>query len=103
LEAAGDRLQRGLEGALRAGGVTGRVQRVGSMWTLFFGDGPIVDYDAAKRCSTERFSVFFNGMLDRGVLLPPSQFEACFISGAHDDAAIDATIDAAHQVLSRGL
>jgi len=73
-------------------GVT--VNRVGSMFTFFFTDGPVTDWESAKRCDTARFGDFFRHMLDRGVYLAPSQFEAAFLSAAHSDADIDKTIAA---------
>jgi len=73
-------------------GVT--VNRVGSMFTFFFTDGPVTDWESAKRCDTSRFGDFFRHMLDRGVYLAPSQFEAAFLSAAHTDADIEKTIAA---------
>jgi len=74
-------------------GVT--VNRVGSMFTLFFADEPGTDWASAKQCDTARFARFFHWMLGRGVYLAPSQFETAFVSAAHTDADIDATIAAA--------
>ncbi|MGE0433529.1 MAG: glutamate-1-semialdehyde 2,1-aminomutase [Planctomycetota bacterium] len=92
LEAAGARLQEHLERGLRDANVKGLVQRVGSMITLFFTDrtAPIREFADAKACNTARFPAWFRAMLDAGVYLPPSQFEAWFLSTAHDDATIDA-------------
>jgi glutamate-1-semialdehyde 2,1-aminomutase len=73
------------------------VNRVGSMFTWFFTDQPVTDYDSARRSDTERFKKFFHGMLERGIYLPPSQFEAAFISLAHSDADIDCTVAAARE------
>ncbi len=73
-------------------GVT--VNRVGSMFTFFFIDHPVTDWDSAKSADTARFKAFFHHLLDRGVYLPPSQFEAGFVSAAHDDAAIAETVAA---------
>jgi glutamate-1-semialdehyde 2,1-aminomutase len=65
------------------------VQRVGSMFSVFFTPaGPVRDYDDARHQDLPAFSAFFHAMLDRGVYLPPSAFEAWFLSGAHDDEAI---------------
>jgi glutamate-1-semialdehyde aminotransferase len=61
------------------------VNRVGSMLTAFFTDGPVTDYASAKRADTARYARFFHGMLERGVFLAPSQFEAAFVSLAHRD------------------
>jgi glutamate-1-semialdehyde 2,1-aminomutase len=74
-------------------GVT--INRVGSMFTFFFGDGPVTDWDSAKRCDTARFGKFFHFMLERGVYLAPSQFEAGFVSAAHSEQDIRHTVEAA--------
>ncbi|MDQ6700151.1 MAG: aminotransferase class III-fold pyridoxal phosphate-dependent enzyme, partial [Acidobacteriota bacterium] len=76
-------------------GVT--VNRVGSMLTWFFTAGPVSDFDSAKRSDTAKFALFFNLMLERGIYLPPSQFEAMFLSAAHSDEDIDATVEAARE------
>jgi len=70
-------------------GVT--VNRVGSMFTFFFTEGPVTDWESAKRCDTARFGEFFRAMFDRGIYLPPSQFEAAFLSDAHTDDDIRRT------------
>jgi glutamate-1-semialdehyde 2,1-aminomutase len=74
------------------------VNRVGSMFTFFFTDGPVTDWDSAKRCDTARFGRFFRGMLERGIYLAPSQFEAAFVSAAHTEDDIQRTIAAARGV-----
>lgn len=74
-------------------GVT--VNRVGSMFTFFFTDQPVTDWDSAKKSDTERFKAFFHHMLGRGVYLAPSQFEAGFVSNAHSAEDIKASVDAA--------
>jgi glutamate-1-semialdehyde 2,1-aminomutase len=99
LEHLGRRLEEGLNKALHARGVEGCVQRVGSMITLFFAKGPIRSWEDAKKSNTERFGRFHNGMLTRGQYWPPSQFEAAFLSAAHTDEDIDATVKAAHEAL----
>jgi glutamate-1-semialdehyde 2,1-aminomutase len=76
-------------------GVT--VNRVGSMFTWFFTDQPVTDYKSAKRSDTARFARFFRAMLERGIYLAPSQFEAAFVSAAHSEEDIRATIAAAGQ------
>jgi glutamate-1-semialdehyde 2,1-aminomutase len=78
-------------------GVT--VNRAGSMFTFFFTDGPVTDYESAKRSDTARFGRFFRGMLERGVYLAPSQFEAAFVSAAHSEEDIRKTIAAAREAL----
>ena len=79
-------------------GVT--VNRVGSMFTFFFSDKPVTEYESAKRSDTAKFGKFWRAMLDQGVYLAPSQFEAAFLSAAHTDADIANTITAARAVLS---
>jgi glutamate-1-semialdehyde 2,1-aminomutase len=78
-----------------AAGIT--VNRVGSMFTFFFTDQPVTDYESAKKSDTERFGRFFRGMLERGIYLAPSQFEAAFVSAAHSDADIEKTRAAARE------
>jgi glutamate-1-semialdehyde 2,1-aminomutase len=75
------------------------VNRVGSMFTFFFTNGAVTDWESAKRCDTEKFGRFFRGMLERGVYLAPSQFEAAFISAAHTDQDIERTIRAAAEAV----
>jgi glutamate-1-semialdehyde 2,1-aminomutase len=67
--------------------------------TLFFSEQPVVDYEGAKRCDGERYGAFCRAMLDRGIYLPPSQFEAWFPSLAHDEAHLERTIEAARAAL----
>ena len=93
LEANGARLQ-----AAAPAGVT--VNRVGSMFTFFFTESPVTDWESAKRCNTARFGAFFRRMLDAGIYLAPSQFEAAFISAAHTEADIEKTIAAARAALA---
>jgi glutamate-1-semialdehyde 2,1-aminomutase len=100
LEALAARLAEGLEQACRDRGVPHAVQRVGSMLTLFFHDGPVTDYETAKASDTRLFARFFWEMLARGVYLPCSQFEAAFVSAAHSEADIDHTIQAAREALA---
>jgi glutamate-1-semialdehyde 2,1-aminomutase len=70
------------------------------MFTFFFTDGAVTDWESAKRCDTARFGRFFRGMLERGIYLAPSQFEAAFLSAAHSDEDIDRTIAAAGAALN---
>lgn len=93
LERLGARLEAGLREA--AAGLPHQFARAGSMWTLFFTDKPVSDLDSAKACDTTCFARFFWAMMDRGVYLPCSQFEAAFISAAHSDDDIDRSIAAA--------
>jgi glutamate-1-semialdehyde 2,1-aminomutase len=99
LESLGARLEAGLNKAVQARGVKACVQRVGSMITLFFAAGPIRSWDDAKDCDTARFGAWHQSMIKRGQYWPPAQFEAAFISGAHTEADIDATIEAAQASL----
>lgn len=80
--------------ALAAAGVPHRLQRAGNLFSVFFTDAEVVDYDAARTQSTAAFAAFFHGMLEAGVYLPPSAFEAWFVSAAHDDAAIQQIAEA---------
>ena len=73
------------------------VNRVGSMFTFFFTDHPVTDWESAKQSDTARFARFFRAMLERGIYLAPSQFEAAFVSAAHTDEDVRATIDAAKE------
>ena len=101
LESLGARLEAGLKAALHETKVPGVVQRVGSMLTVFFTDKPAVEnFDDACACDHERFGKFFHGMLERGIALPPSGYEAWFISLEHTEALIDETVDAARKALA---
>jgi glutamate-1-semialdehyde 2,1-aminomutase len=95
LEARSARLEEGLRQAARDASATVTINRVGSMITVFFCAGPVVDYATAKASDTKRFGRFFHAMLERGVYLPPAQFEAAFVSLAHGEAEIDLTVAAA--------
>ena len=99
LEHLGRELQEGLEAAAQKAGVPLTVNRVGSMLTPFFTEGPVTDYASAKRADTQRYAVFFHGMLQRGVFLAASQFEAAFVSLAHSEAEIDVASRAATESL----
>jgi glutamate-1-semialdehyde 2,1-aminomutase len=100
LERLSARLEHGLAEAASAAGIEYQLARVGSMLTLFFSPSPVADWPSASRCDTARFARYFWSMLDRGVYLPCSQFEALFVSAAHTDADIDATIAAAREALA---
>jgi glutamate-1-semialdehyde 2,1-aminomutase len=101
LEDTARRLAEGLSREARAAGVPLTVNRVGSMWTAFFTGEPVWDYASAKRADTSRFSRFFHAMLEGGVYLPPSQFEAAFVSLAHTDLEIDRTLSVAKSAFAR--
>ncbi|HYR43343.1 MAG TPA: glutamate-1-semialdehyde 2,1-aminomutase [Terriglobia bacterium] len=95
LESLGARLERGLIEAAAGSGVPARLNRVGSMFTFFFTAQDVIDFQSAKRSDTQRFNRYFHAMLKQGIYLPPSQFEAAFISAAHTAADIDRTVEAA--------
>jgi glutamate-1-semialdehyde 2,1-aminomutase len=101
LERLGARLETGLRKALAANHWAGCVNRAGSLLTLFLGVDRVRNADEARRSDTGTFAEFFRAMLERGIYLPPSQFEAMFISLAHTEADIDATIAAANDALGR--
>ncbi len=100
LERKGVRLQEGLEGVFARAEVPLTVNRIGSMMTLFFNPGPVTGWDEVSKSDKAGFGKFFHRMLDEGVYLPPSAFEAMFVSAAHTDADIDATVEAAAKALS---
>lgn len=100
LEKLGKLLADGLDQAASDAGVPHQLARVGSMWTLFFTADPVTDYDTAKKCDTARFARFFWAMLDRGIYLPCSQFEAAFLSTAHTEGHVQETIAAAREALA---
>ena len=89
LEESGASLELGLAGGAKSAGVPLTVNRVGSMLTAFFSDSPVTDYASAKRSDTARYGRFFHAMLDGGVFLAASQFEAAFVSLAHSPADLD--------------
>ncbi len=99
LERLGKHLEEGIVHNLRATGVPGIVNRVGSMFTLFFTDMPVTDYASAARSDTKRFAAYFRGMLEQNIYLPPSQFEAAFISASHTERIVEQTIKASRRAL----
>jgi glutamate-1-semialdehyde 2,1-aminomutase len=99
LEALGAQLEVGLRDAAARASVPLTVNRVGSMLTGFFTSSPVVDLASAKRSDTARYARFFHGMLERGVFLAASQFEAAFVSLAHADDDIEAAAQAARETL----
>jgi glutamate-1-semialdehyde 2,1-aminomutase len=101
LEALSARLEAGLRRAAGEAGATVTINRVGSMITVFFCAGPVTDYASAKASDTKRFGRFFHAMLERGFYLPPAQFEAAFVSLAHGQAQIDATVAAAAEAFGQ--
>jgi glutamate-1-semialdehyde 2,1-aminomutase len=92
--AAGDAIKDAADKALSDAGVAHTVQSAGTMFSVFFTQGPVRDFDGAQRQDTSAYAAFFHAMLDRGVYLPPSAYEAWFVSSAHDDAAVQTVVDA---------
>jgi len=95
LEKLSDELVRGVSAVAKDAGVSLCDNRVGSMFTWFFTPGPVTDWESASKSKTEVFARFFHGMLDNGVYLPPSQYEAAFLSAAHTEQDVQQTIAAA--------
>ena len=94
LDSAAGRLGAELGAALSAAGVPHRVQAAGNLFSVFFSEAPVRDYADAAAQESWRYRAFFHSMLDAGVYLPPSAFEAWFVSAAHDDAALDKVVAA---------
>jgi glutamate-1-semialdehyde 2,1-aminomutase len=101
LEELGARLEEGLREAARPARLGVCVQRVGAMATLFFHSGPVRSFDDASASDTETYAAFFRHMLERGVYLAPSQFEAIFLSTAHGETEIERTVEAAESFFER--
>jgi len=97
-----DYLIEGFTEAIRESGAQVQINSAGSMFTLFFGEGPICDLSAAKKCDTKKYAKFFSRMLEQGFYLPPAQFEAAFVSYSHVKKDLDAAVRAAGRAL-RGL
>ena len=98
-ESKASRLADGLTEGAKDSGVPVSVNRIGSMMTSFFNPGPVNGLADAEASDTKTYAAFFHGMLDRGVYIAPSQFEAGFVSTAHTDEDIDRTIEAATETL----
>ncbi|HEX8720979.1 MAG TPA: glutamate-1-semialdehyde 2,1-aminomutase [Pyrinomonadaceae bacterium] len=99
LEEAGRRLTEGLAAAAREAGVETVTNRVGSMFTTFFTDSEVTDWPSAAKSDRVRYGRFFHRMLEEGVYLAPSQFEAAFVGAAHTDDLLDRTVEAARKAL----
>ena len=97
LEATTKAMTEGVAAEAARAGLSLTLNRVGSMWTWFFSPGPVANYAQAAQSDTAAFGRFHRAMMDRGVWLPPSQFEACFLSAAHGGAEVAATIAAARE------
>src|SRR5262249_8652108 len=102
LEALSARLERGLAAAAKQAGIPHAITRVGSMLTLFFNAQGPTDWDSASQSDTARYAQYFWDLLDRGVYMPCSQYGALFVSAAHSESDVDATVAGAVEVL-RGL
>ncbi len=100
LQQLSTRLATGLEAAAREAGVPCFLSRFNAMMTLFFTGAPVTDWDTASRCDTERYARWFWGLIERGVYMPCSQFESLFLSTAHTEADVEATLAAARDVLA---
>ena len=94
LTRAGETIKAATAEALDAAGVAHTIQSTGTMFSVFFTEGPVRDFDDASRTDTVAYGAFFHAMLERGVYLPPSAYEAWFLSAAHDDSAVQTVLDA---------
>jgi glutamate-1-semialdehyde 2,1-aminomutase len=101
LEKLSGELVEGVATAAKEAGITLSHNRVGSMFTWFFTPGPVKDWDSASKSNTEAFGKFFRGMLDNGVYLPPSQYEAAFLGATHTEQDVQQTIAAAKQAFAK--
>ncbi|GAA0866158.1 glutamate-1-semialdehyde 2,1-aminomutase [Paraclostridium tenue] len=99
LERKAKRLEEGLRANVEKLGLKYTVNRAGSLVCLFFAEGPINNYDDVTKCNVEMFNKYFEELLNRGILLAPTQFEAMFLSNAHTDEIIDETIKASYEAL----
>jgi len=93
------RLERGIVMAAEKAGTTMQIHRIGSIMTAFFTSQPVFDYESAKTADTQMFGRFFHRLLAEGIYWPPSQFEAVFVSLAHEDSDIDRTVEAIQRAL----
>ncbi|HLW85329.1 MAG TPA: glutamate-1-semialdehyde 2,1-aminomutase [Candidatus Sulfotelmatobacter sp.] len=101
LETLSGQLVDGVASAAKEAGVTLFHNRVGSMFTWFFTPGPVKDWDSASKSNTEAFGKFFRAMLDNGVYLPPSQYEAAFLGATHTEQDVQQTIGAAKKAFAK--
>ena len=100
LEKLSGELVEGVAAAAKDAGVALCYNRVGSMFTWFFTPGPVTDWDSASKSDTEAFGKFFRAMLDSGVYLPPSQYEAAFLGATHTEEDVQQTIAAAKRAFA---
>ncbi len=101
LEQLGQQLESGMQDAAKSAGIPVRFNRVGAMFCAYFTDQPVHNLADAMKSDRERFARYFRGMLEQGIFLAPSQFEAGFLSTAHTEADIETTIRAARTVLKK--
>jgi glutamate-1-semialdehyde 2,1-aminomutase len=101
LEERSGEFEKGVKAAAEKHGVAVTMNRVGSMWTIFFNDGPVTDFESANRSNREKFARFFHLMLAEGVYLPPSQLEAAFFSAAHAKKDVLQMIERVDRVLKK--
>ena len=94
LEKMGDKMRRGISDHLESARATAQVNGVASMFQLFFTDRPVIDYHSAKSADTRKYEKYFHSLLASRVFVPPSQFETCFLSTAHTEDELEATLDA---------
>ncbi|MBI4126635.1 MAG: aminotransferase class III-fold pyridoxal phosphate-dependent enzyme, partial [Deltaproteobacteria bacterium] len=97
LEAKTKALVHGIHATLERKQIPHQINAIGSMWTVFFAPDPVTDFASASRCNRDRFRRFFHAMLKAGIYLPPSPFEAAFVSAAHTEDDIHTTINAIHE------
>ncbi len=100
LEKKASQLEKGITEAASKAEINIKLSRVGSLFTIFFTREPVTDYETASQASTELYAKFFHQMLSQGIYLPPSQFEASFVSLAHSDEDIEITVDAVHKAFN---
>ncbi|MCK9181525.1 MAG: glutamate-1-semialdehyde 2,1-aminomutase [Fibrobacteraceae bacterium] len=101
LEASGAILEAGLLDAAKTAGVSVQINRVGSMFTVFFSEAPVIDTESALKADPKKFAQFFHSMLDDGFFFPPSQFESAFISTEHTDEIMEKAIKSALQAFKK--
>jgi glutamate-1-semialdehyde 2,1-aminomutase len=93
-------LKKGILAAAEKAGIEIQMPQLSSMFTIFLAKDPVVDYESALKADTGRYARFFHGMLSQGIYLPPSQFETAFVSAAHSDKDIQATVEAAERAFA---
>jgi len=100
MEAAGEQLVQGLQAAAAEAGIPVQTSRAGTMFGLYFSEEPVTSWVTARKADTKRFGAYFLGLLERGVYIAPSQFEAGFLSTEHDEKTIEATVASARKVMA---